>query len=538
MSTPSRRRPTVPPLSELDAPGRSANPAPGPTPGGSTLWAPPPADPPADGGTAGGEPEGALAAPGPAERAAAQRAAAREAALEVARYAADQAVERASEQAASQAAQHAAQHAAEQAARQVAAVQHAAVREAVAQQAGAQRDVAEERAEVARAVLAEHAVSITAEQDRAAHRRYLSGSAVVIAAVALLAARVWLVGIGALFGTVPVSALDAAAAVALVLGLALLPVRRSTPGRARRLAVVLAVPALVAAGLALVQPVKPTSAPAAACPSAPLRGSTGTVVITAAATTRSGAGREYAPTGRFAAGCAVGVAGYCLGEPLPSGTGWADSRWLLLPRQHGPASLVSRHLSGEPDLPRFLPAAYAAPAGPDLPLLAASDCGADGTRTPGQTYLEDVVARADADNLAARSPRAANLGFAVWIAPDPATGVAPLLRGGAYRQLPGGTAGPAGRRTVRWDYPTLIRDLDPQRETQTVTVAVLAIACEAPGGPSAAGTAGVSTYEVVAGRLSGITQRLRGNQLNLGGPALQALDLDRLAATACAAPPV
>ena len=72
------------------------------------------------------------------------------------------------------------------------------------------------------------------------------------------------------------------------------------------------------------------------------------------------------------------------------------------------------------------------------------------------------------------------VGFALWVAPDPATGAVPLRNGSDYRQVGGthgdvpGAAGAAGRRTVSWDYEALIHDLDVRRRTERVTVALLA----------------------------------------------------------------
>jgi hypothetical protein len=397
----------------------------------------------------------------------------------------------------------------------------------------AQRVVAEERAAVARAVLAERAAKVAAARKPTPPRVLLSY--VLLGGTALvLGSRLWLVGTGALFGPGLVRTLDAAIAVAFALGLALGV--RPRQGYVR-LAVTLGVPALVLAGAMLVQPATPTSTPAAACPAAPVRGAGTTAVTTAESAARSGPGREYATSGRFPGGCAVAVAGYCLGDSTPAGNGWMDGRWLLVQRRAGgPTALVSRHLSGEPDLPRFLPAAAAALTGPSVPALPAADCG--DAPVPGPALLEDVAlpGRPPLDpNLAATVGGVANVGFAVWVAPDPATGKSPLLRGAVYQQVPAGAAGVGGRRQVRWDYPTLVRDLDPGRATQPVTVAVLAIGCEAPAAPAAAGTAGVTTYRIEGRRLSPAQQRLRGTEFGgMRDPALRGLDLGRLAAAACA----
>lgn len=499
VSTPSpRRRPTVPPLSELDAPGRGpTRTAPVGDDPAATLWTP-------RSGADGDDQTGVPAGPEVTQ----QRS-----------LGDDQA--------------------------------------AVA----AQRAVADERAAVARAVLAQRAATV-AVGDGAAPGRFgalLSGhpvpSAVALGLAALLVVlRLWLVGSGSLFGAVPVHALDATIVAVLALGLAL---GRDVGGagaagsgaRGRRLAIVLAVPLLVAAGMTLLLPATPTSAPAAACPAAPVRGAAFVAVTAADAATRSGPGRSYGISGRFPAGCAVGIAGYCLGDPMPSRswTGWSDSRWLMVDRpEGGAAALVARHLSGEPSLPRFLPSAAVTPAGPqeDLPLLSTAECGRDGLRMPGETAMEDVVADRHTANLSARASRAANIGFAVWVAPDPSTGVPPLLRGEAYQQVTGttstdgsGTAGPAGRRTVSWDYRSLIRDLDTHRRTPTVTVAVLAVGCEAPSAPTQDATAAVITYTVTGQRLSPPQQRLRGHQLgSLRDPALRGLNLHRLTTAACQSP--
>lgn len=399
----------------------------------------------------------------------------------------------------------------------------------------AQRAVAEERAAVARVVLAERAAKVAAAR-KPKLPRIVASYALLGGAALVLLARLWLVGTGALFGPGVVRTLDVAVAVAVGLGLAL--GARPRQGYVR-LAVTLGVPALVVAGATLVQPATPTSVPAAACPAAPVRGGGTTAITTAESSARSGPGREYETSGRFPAGCAVAVAGYCLGDATPAGNGWVDGRWLLVQRRAGgPTALVSRHVSGEPDLPRFLPAAAAALTGPSVPALPARQCG--DAPTPGPALLEDVAlpGRPPLDpNLAATVGGAANVGFAVWVAPDPATGKSPLLRGEAYRQVPAGVAGLGGRREVRWDYPTLVRDLDPGRKTLPVTVAVLAIGCEAPAAPADAGTAGVTTYRIEGRRLSAAQQRLRGTEVgSMRDPSLRGLDLERLAAAACAPP--
>ncbi|CAA9244317.1 MAG: hypothetical protein AVDCRST_MAG41-1606, partial [uncultured Corynebacteriales bacterium] len=274
------------------------------------------------------------------------------------------------------------------------------------------------------------------------------------------------------------------------------------------------------------------SAPAAACPAVPVRGAAGTVVTIADVVTREGPGRAYVPSGRLPAGCAVGLAGWCLGDPLPTGVaGWSDSRWLMV-RRGGP---VARHVSGEPDRPRFLPAAATSPeAVAGLPLLSTADCGTDGPRVPGATVLEAVSVDRPVTNIVARSAGATNLGFAVWVRPDPATGLAPLLRGEAYQQIGGGATLPSGRRVARWDYPGLLRDLDPARRTPAVLLAVAAVGCDGPGASRPATSAAVTTYEVAGGQAVR-QQRLRGGQARTA-PALAGMDLPRLTATACQPP--
>lgn len=429
------------------------------------------------------------------------------------------------------------------------------------QAASAQRAVAEERAAVARAVLTQRAAAAAAgdgDQPRRPRRQIaghpVAGAAVLGLAALLVGLRLWLVGSGSLFGAGPVRALDAAVLTTVALALALsrdVPAGAGRGAYGRRLAVVLAVPVLVGAGLTLLVPATPTSAPAAGCPGAPVRGAAFVAVTAAEAATRSGPGRSYSTSGRFPAGCAVGFAGYCLGDPVRNETwpSWADSRWLMVDRREdGPAALVARHLSGEPELPRFLPSAALAPAEPaeGLPQLSTAECGRDGLRPPGETAMQAVAPGERAANLSARASRAANIGFAVWVAPDPLTGVPPLLRGEGYQQVVGaaedrsdfpGAAGPAGRRAVSWDYVSLIRDLDGRRRTPTVTVAVLAVGCEAPSAPADARTAAVIIYSITGVRLSGPQQRLRGYQLrSRTEPALRALDLDRLTRVACQSP--
>lgn len=531
VSTPSRRRPTVPPLSELDAPGRTGTPA-GTRAGRararrSTTPAPPTTTPPTttptETGPAGTGPAQTDApGSGPVEPgatgsgAAGSRAGTRVDAPTGRAGTARGGWERGVEVSAP-------------------GVDPGAAlwtpRPEADELAPEQRAVAEERAALARAVLAEQAAAAPGHKEG---RRPLPALAVLAAAAALLAARLWLVGTGALFGTGPVRALDATIAVTAALGLVLVPagLLPAAPGRLRRPVAVLGVPALLVAGTVLLQPATPAFAPASACPAAPVRGGTATAVTTAPAPTRSGPGRGYPATGLLPAGCAVGVTGYCLGDSLPAAAGWADNRWLLVGRQRGPAALVSRHVSGEPELPRFLPPSAAAPAGPDLPLLPAADCGAGALATPGPTSLEDLVPGAVPYRLVARAARAANVGFAVWVTADPPGPGSPLLRGGQYRQVSGGAAGPAGVRATGWDFQALLLDLG---RAGTVTVAVLAVGCEAPAAPAATGTAMVTTYQIVGGRLTEPRLRLRGDEVGTQ-PGLAALDADRLAAEACAPP--
>lgn len=432
------------------------------------------------------------------------------------------------------------------------------------QAAAAQRAVADERAAVARAVLAERAAAASAGDGRTPgplRRWTVAGYPAPVAlglAALLVALRLWLVGSGALFGTGPVRALDAAVAATVLLALALALSREVAAKKvdrgvaARRLAVVLAVPVLVLAGLTLVAPATPASAPAAGCPTAPVRGAPFVAVTAADAGAHSGPGRSYATTGRFPTGCAVGFAGYCLGDPVPNPTwpSWADRRWLLVDRRaDGPAALVARHLSGEPAAPRFLPSAVVAAADPEdaLPQLSTAECGREGLRVAGQVSLDDVVPGPIDSNLSARVTRAANVGFARWVAPDPTTGVPPLLRGESYQQITGvaadrsdhpGATGPSGRRTVSWNYRSLIRDLDTGRRTREATVAVLAVGCEAPSVPAAAETAALTTYSVVGVRLSGPERRLTGKQVPtaVARGQLRGLDLRRLTKVACQSP--
>ncbi|HYT11099.1 MAG TPA: hypothetical protein VEL73_10615, partial [Mycobacteriales bacterium] len=419
--------------------------------------------------------------------------------------------------------------------------------------AAAQRAVADERAAIARAVVAERTAAAGGANRPPAgpHRWTVAGRPAAAptglgVAALLILARLWLVGSGSLFGTGPVRALDAVVAASVLLALAQVVHLPSPPtdraGYARRIAVVLATPVLVAGGLTLLVPATPTSAPAPGCPAAPVRGGHSVAVTVADTSARSGPSRAFPVSGRFPTGCALALAGYCLGDAVPSATAptWADSRWLLVDRHpDGPAALVARQLSGEPAAPRFLPSAAVAPAGTHdtLPLLSGAECGRDGLRGPGETALEDVLPGPLAANLSARVAGAADIGFARWVASDPQTGSAPLLRGEAYQQLSGpGATGPGGRRTVSWDYRALIADLDPGRRTPTVTVAVLAVGCEAPSAPAAEQTAALTTYTVSGVRLSGPRQRLTGRQIpGLDGP-LGGLDLRRLTAAACQPP--
>lgn len=489
VSTPSsRRRPQVPPLSQLDAPIRRAG-----SEAGEPLWA-----------ARGGDGADVTADRGPGSANPANPANPADAAVD---QAADAAV-------------------------------------------AAQRAVAEERAAVARAVLAERAALVGAAAGRSWPRRLAAahpaaGPVVLTLAAVLVLLRLWLVGSGTLFGAAPVHALDVAVAASVALALALtLSGRRPASHRA---AAVLAVPVLVVAGLTVLVPATPTSAPAAACPAAPVRGAAFVGVTLADEVTRSGPGRAYPTSGRFPVGCAVGFAGWCPGDVVPDRTwpAWASSRWLLVDRPEGPAALVARHVSGVPAARRFLPSGAVAPGGSlaALPVLSTADCGRELPRPPGETALDDVRPGPLAGNLSARAPWAANVGFALWVAPDPATGAVPLRNGTDYRQVGGthgdvsGAAGAAGRRTVSWDHQALVRDLDVRRRTERVTVAVLAIGCEAPAVPTDLRTAAVTRYAISGGQLSPRLVRLRGYQIQeRTDPALQSLDLDRLARVACQPP--
>ncbi|HEX6755235.1 MAG TPA: hypothetical protein VF109_04750, partial [Mycobacteriales bacterium] len=421
----------------------------------------------------------------------------------------------------------------------------------------AQRTVAQERAAIARVVLAERAGRAAAAgapvdpgpAPRPAPRRRSAwpAAAALAGAAVLVAARLWLVGTGALFGTGPVRALDVVVGAAVLLAVALswdlLPARTDPATVARRVAVLLAVPLLVAGALTLLVPATPASAPAAGCPAAPVHGAGYVAVTTTGATARGGPGRSYATSDRFPAGCAIGFAGYCLGDPVPDPIWpfWSDARWLLVERAGtGAARLVARHLSGEPGAPRFLPSSALTAADPSaaLPLLTTAECGRDGIRAAGETVLDDVRPGPLAGNLSATAARSTNLGFAVWVAPDPATGAAPLLRGDPYQQVDAGAGGPGGRRAVTFDYRSLILDLDLGRRTPEATIALLAVPCDAPSAPADPGTAALTTYSVTGVRLSAPTGRLTGRDVPeaVSAGRLRGLDLTRLTTAACATP--
>jgi len=98
--------------------------------------------------------------------------------------------------------------------------------------------------------------------------------------------------------------------------------------------------ALVAYSVAeLVAPNTPVAAGAPACPGAPVYGAPFLAQTTdLGANARSGPGRQYAQTNRYAANCTLGFDGYCIGSTeLDSRLKTPDDRWLIV---HGRSDQV------------------------------------------------------------------------------------------------------------------------------------------------------------------------------------------------------
>ena len=182
------------------------------------------------------------------------------------------------------------------------------------------------------------------------------------ASIAIVAARVWTVWTGAIFGTAQILSVDViiAALVALTFwcwagsGRAAVPAGASGNwlDRVGGLAAVVALPALVTATLNLFAPATPPSLAGAACPGAqtwslPYHGRT---IGSFGNYARSGPGQSFPQSGRFKPDCNLGFVGYCVGDPVkePFTKTWLDTRWLLLgSHRWGPARWTAR-LSGEP----------------------------------------------------------------------------------------------------------------------------------------------------------------------------------------------
>ncbi len=272
---------------------------------------------------------------------------------------------------------------------------------------------------------------------------------------------------------------------------------------------------LVVSLVNLLQPLEPPGLAMRACPGArdnsvPYAGITS---ATEGVNSRQGPARSYLANGRFPAGCSVGFAAYCLGDPIIDQGGvttdetWVTSRWLLVAKQPGGwRSTAARILSGENPGPQFVSNAFVTPETPydQLPIGTPRQC--PGTFPyPGKTRLQPF--NASAGTFTAAANHAINMGFAIWIPPRQG-----FVDGGAYLQLvtpvsapaltsadnPG--ASPDGTKTVEWDYknmlPTQARHAAGDSAFQPGHVVIMAIPCLADNIPAKTSTAAIAGYDV------------------------------------------
>lgn len=346
----------------------------------------------------------------------------------------------------------------------------------------------------------------------------------LLAGSALLAARIWLVSDGVLYGRTQVMRVDGVIAALAVLALAEFlhrcsePGDRSAGGRWNIITAATGLLILLVSLVSLLSPVDEPGLPKAACTNAPTHGA-GYIGITdgkAGNNSRTGPSRISPANGRFPANCAVGFSDYCLGDAIRDNLGsdasqeWATNRWLRVARHpSGWRGFLARHLSDEPLRDRFVSDAFIVPATnyEGLNRAGAKVCG---SQTPaGKTTLRPFVRKPLPDGpeqtveLSATSAHAANIGFAVYLPPGQgfrAPGrVLPLYDPSLpAAENPGRIIPPkANSKAITWAYSDALRsELPAGRGRHPAEVLLMAIPCISDNLPDSTAKAALARYDI------------------------------------------
>lgn len=353
--------------------------------------------------------------------------------------------------------------------------------------------------------------------------------------IIVLVARILLVRIGVLYGTSPVSQVNAIAGALVVIGFVLISSRNAGKKGKRRnrgtedsveggdntgqgwAAWASGATALVAAGALvvsltnLVEPLNPPNLAMSACPGARDKNVKYVGIATGVdgVNSRQGPALSYLPDGRFPQGCSIGFSAYCLGDPIGETGGtsaeiWVTSRWLLIAKHTDRFfGTLAHFLSGENPESQFITDAFITPetSYDDLPFGSSSQCRG-GFPYPGKANLSTFNARAS--TFTAVALHATNMGFAVWV---------PSKQGfqgsDTYSQLPSLSSSPTnnpgktaadGSKSVKWDYQdTLLPQLKHSAANTSSSlgnVVIMAVACLAVNIPARTSTAALAVYQL------------------------------------------
>jgi len=379
---------------------------------------------------------------------------------------------------------------------------------------------------------------------------------VLLPGVAVIAARVYLVEEGVLYGASAVGRVDGIAAATLALGAALgvLIWRR----RARRdgdedepdmrrtgqrwtdwvagVAAFASVISLVVNGTNLFQPAERVDIAISACPGVTLRHSAyvGFVDAEKGFNSRSGPSTSFNPTGRFNKGCSLGFTEYCLGDAVPDITGttehvtWKTNRWLLITRHpDGPLGGLARILSSESPDDRFVSDAYVTPE-TRYDQLARRDSA----RCPGHLAAPakpqvSIDSRPEQAVVQASAAHAINMGFAVWFPNNPN-----FADAGQYSQIFNSQGGPDvnpgttnnGLKAVAWPYAASLAMASPGKTPANRQAFLIVIPCVADNIPADLTSASVTAVDISVDRVATANQ-----------PTPPDFHLDQAARAACGA---
>jgi hypothetical protein len=381
------------------------------------------------------------------------------------------------------------------------------------------------------------------------------GVSILAVAIIALAARIYMVNLGVLYGSASVARVDGIAASLFGGGAAVVATAWSRRARSQqttndtaktfadRAATLTALASLVALCVSTVNlfvPVELPSRAKLACPGVQDR-TAPYIGITSGPqgdNSRNGPSRTFDPDGRFPADCSIGFSGYCLGDPIQDSSGtidgvqnWMTSRWLIVTKQPpGWRTTMAHILSGENSEPQYITDANVTPETnfAQLTLAPASQCPS-GTAYPGKATLSPL--NTSTDTFTAQANHAVNMGFAVWIPPS-----SPFIDPDSYYPMfnpntnaannPGATDA-RGNKTVAWAYHRqLLDNLDPGAPTaqRPAIVVVMAIPCLSDNIPAATHTAALAAYAI-----GSAAEPVKANSIPAG------LDPQRLARAACQA---